>query len=76
MAGVKFEKGSKEWEMFMDFWKLCQKHWVPEETEEYWSTLADDIDTFYKKHKNPFARKLYWAFHKELEERMKGGTVK
>ena len=34
MAEVKFAKGSEEWQMFMDFWALCQKYWEPEETDE------------------------------------------
>ena len=76
MAEVKFEKGSEEWEMFMDFWKMCQKHWIPDETEEYWIALADDINEFYKKHKTSFAKRLYWALHQEMEQKMKDGTTK
>lgn len=71
MAGVKFEKGSKEWDMFMDFWKLCQKYWEPEETEEYWYSLVDDINSFYQKHNTSFAKKLYWSLHQELEQKLK-----
>ena len=71
MAEVKFEKGSKEWEMFMDFWKMCQKHWIPDETEEYWIALSNDINDFYKKHNTSFAKRLYWALHQEMEQKMK-----
>ena len=71
MAEVKFEKGSKEWDMFMDFWKMCQKHWIPDETEEYWIALSNDINDFYKKHKTSFAKRLYWALHQEMEQKMK-----
>lgn len=71
MAEVKFEKGSKEWEMFMDFWKMCQKHWIPDETEEYWIALSNDINDFYKKYKTSFAKRLYWALHQEMEQKMK-----
>ena len=30
-----------------------------------------DIDVFYKKYQTPFARKLYWALHQEVEEKLK-----
>ena len=35
MASVKFSKGSEEWQMFIDYWNLCQKHWQVESTDEY-----------------------------------------
>lgn len=76
MAAKRFEKGSGEWNMFMDFWKLCQQHWEPEETEEYWQKLIDDIDSFYKKYQTPFARKLYWALHQEMEEKLRKEKTK
>lgn len=74
MASVKFAKGSEEWQMFMDYWTLCQKHWIPDETEEYWQGLIDDINVFYKKYNAPFAKGLYQALHDELERKMKDGS--
>jgi hypothetical protein len=47
MASVKFDKGSEKWMMFMDFWKLCQKHWEPEDNDEYWDNLINDCDDFF-----------------------------
>lgn len=51
MASVKFNKGSEEWLMFMDFWNLCQKHWKPENNDKYWEQLTDDANEFYEKYK-------------------------
>lgn len=69
MGAQKFEKGSEEWQMFMDYWELCQKHWIPDDTDEYWQGLIDGINAFYKKHNTPFARGLYYALHCEIERR-------
>ncbi len=52
MASVRFEKGSQEWRMFQDYWKLCQKFWIPEDNEEYWEGLSQEIDLFYEKYKD------------------------
>ena len=41
MASAKFNKGSEEWMMFTDFWNLCQKYWIVENTDEYWDSLVD-----------------------------------
>ena len=71
MAAQRFEKGSEEWQMFMDFWQLCQKYYLPEETEEYWQSVIDDGNVFIKKYNTPFARGLFMAFHMEIERKMK-----
>lgn len=52
MASVKFEKGSREWYMFQDYWKLCQKFWIPEDNDNYWEEIFREIDDFYKKYKD------------------------
>ena len=79
MAAVKFSKGSEEWMMFTDFWKLCQKHWEVELTDEYWEQLIrKDATEFEQKYKSiPLARNMIKAFldtqeeeyNKKLEER-------
>jgi hypothetical protein len=50
MASVKFAKGSEEWQMFIDFWTLCQKYWIPEESDEWWENALHEIDAFAKKY--------------------------
>lgn len=49
---MKFEKGSGEWNMFRDYWKLCQKFWIPEDNDKYWKDVIRETDDFYKKYKN------------------------
>lgn len=52
MACVKFEKGSREWLMFQDYWKLCQEFWIPDDNDGYWEDLVQEIDIFYEKYKD------------------------
>lgn len=49
----KFEKGSDEWMMFQDYYKICQRHWVPEDFDNngYWDGLKNELDDFFKKYK-------------------------
>jgi hypothetical protein len=63
MASAKFNKGSEEWLMFMDFWNLCQKHWQVENKDKYWEQLTNDANEFYEKYKEiTLCRKLTMAF--------------
>lgn len=72
MASKKFNKGSEEWIMFMDFWNLCQEYWEIEDTDEYWENLVKNADIFYRKHNHRFARELAIAFVNYLEYVSKG----
>lgn len=45
-----FSKNSKERQMFVDFWNLCQKHWVPENNDKYWDEVVKDVYDFVEKH--------------------------
>ena len=68
MAEVKFSKGSEEWQMFMDYWALCQKYWEPEETDEWWEEALGKIDELSKKYGSTvFIRGLCMALVNELE---------
>ena len=49
MAAKKFLKGSEEWMMFMDFWKLCQDYWEPEDNQDYWKNSSESVMSFAKK---------------------------
>ena len=66
MAGIKFLKGSEEWQLFMDYWELCQKYWEPEEREEYWDGLLSAADRFYRKYGSQFAKDLAGKLVEEL----------
>ena len=69
MAEVKFPKGSEEWQMFMDYWGLCQKYWKPEPADEYWEALIVEMDVFYKKYGTDFAKALALSLICELERK-------
>lgn len=72
MAAQRFEKGSEEWLMFMDFWNICQKYWQPEAANSYWRDLVETANDFYEKYaKIPLAKKLALAFCNTQEERYK-----
>lgn len=59
MASVKFQKGSKEWNMFRDYWNLCQKFWIPEDSEEYWNLVLKESIEFKKKYESlPLANEI------------------
>lgn len=68
MAEVKFSKGSEEWQMFMDYWSLCQKYWKPEQSDEWWDEAMKEIDSFSKKYGSTvFVRGLCLALMKKLD---------
>lgn len=70
MAGARFEKGSEEWMMFMDFWQLCQKYWIPEKDDKYWDDFAEELRLFDKKFSEiPMARHLAFAILNFMEEK-------
>ncbi len=52
MAAVKFQKGSEEWMMFMDYWALCQNFWIAENNDAYWQDFIDASNKFVEKYKN------------------------
>ena len=72
MAAIKFNKGSEEWLMFMDYWNLCQNNWGIENNNEYWLNLINATDDFIQKYKGSiFAKKIAIAFLDAQEERRK-----
>lgn len=72
MASVDFEKSSREYVMFKDFWSLMKKYWIPENNDSYWEELISDTDQFAKRYGNEvFARDLAMALIGELERKAK-----
>ncbi len=71
MSEVKFEKGSEEWNMFNEFWKMCQTYWIPQDGDEYWNQLTRSAKDFYKKYNSPFAMKLSILLLEECERKDK-----
>lgn len=71
MAKQKIMKGSEEWQMFQDYWNLCQELWIPEESDDYWDKVLESVDKFYKKYGTIFAKHLSIALENTLDERWK-----
>lgn len=71
MGSVKLLKGSEEFEMFQDYWKMMQSVWSVENTKEYWEKAVEDIDRFYRKYQTEFSKELALALANELERKAK-----
>lgn len=65
---VKLQKGSEEWNLFMDFWELTQGVWGVEDTETYWQGVRSAVEAFTKKY-GAFGIDLSVALMKELKRR-------
>lgn len=50
------EKGTDEYMLFIDFWNLCKKYWVLNDTDEWWDAVIRDVNSFYEKYKNTGSR--------------------
>ena len=45
--------------MFRDYWNLCQKFWIPEDSEEYWNLVLKESIEFKKKYESlPLANEI------------------
>ena len=72
MASKRFSNGSDEWFMFTTFWKLCQEHWVPESSEQYWQKVIDDCHMFNETFKDVgLSQQLTMALIEYLESKNK-----
>ena len=79
MATTKFEKNSKEWKMFKDFYQLCETFWEPEGSDDYWEELILEQGNFCRAYAE-IARgmDLTTAFVNTQERRLKaqnGGKI-
>lgn len=71
MGTVKLQKGTEEFEMFRDYWKMLEENWGVEDSEVYWNKVIEDTDAFYRKYKTEFSKELALALITELERRAK-----
>jgi len=71
MAALKFEKGSDKWNMFMEYWRICQSYWIPEESDEWWQEIINIVNEFSKKYGKDdlFVRGLCNSFMDGLKQR-------
>lgn len=72
MAEFKFQKGTEEWLMFMDYWNLCQRHWIVEKADDYWEQLIRETNVFIAKYENiELAKNMALAFMNTQEQKLK-----
>lgn len=69
MAAVKFPKGSEEWMMFGDLYKLMQDYWEPEDTDEYWTSLVSATKEFHNKYQTEVSKELALAIVIAMEKK-------
>lgn len=73
MSGVKFEKGSKEFCFFREFWNLVQEYYIPEDTDEYWQSLDDNANELAEKYDDKFFDSLIIAFVTAMSNKLYEG---
>lgn len=71
MSAIKLQKGTEEFEMFRDYWKMLEENWGVEDSEVYWTKVIEDTDTFYRKYETEFSKELALALINELERKAK-----
>ena len=76
MGSVKLLKGSEEFEMFQDYWKMMQSVWSVENTKEYWEKVVEDTDRFYRKYQTEFSKELALALANELERKANEAMIR
>lgn len=74
MGSKRFENGTRERQMFQDFWQLCQKFWVVEDRDAYWKEALEGTREFNDRYKgDAFAEEVSVAFLRSLERRQGEG---
>ena len=73
MPNTKFEKNSQEWNMFKDYYRLCEQYWQIEQgNDEYWENFVKDIEDFHKKYESiSLSKRIVLALVEDLEEKSK-----
>lgn len=71
MSAIKLQKGTEEFEMFRDYWKMLEENWGVEDSEAYWNKVIEDTDAFYRKYETEFSKELALALINELERKAK-----
>ena len=71
MSAIKLQKGTEEFEMFRDYWKMLEENWGVEDSEAYWNKVIEDTDAFYRKYETEFSKALALALINELERKEK-----
>ena len=69
MSAIKLQKGTEEFEMFRDYWKMLEENWGVEDSDAYWDKVIGDTDAFYRKYGTEFSKELALALINELERK-------
>ena len=51
MASAKIEKGSEEWQVFMDYWQFIQKYYSPDNDDSWWDEVVKAGESLINKYK-------------------------
>ena len=70
------KKGDMEYDLFNDYWKIVKEYNIPEDADEYWESLINAVNAFYKKYDSQYARDLVLAFMASRETMWKNGLKK
>ena len=73
MGGVKFEKGSQEFQFFAEFWGMVQKYYIPEDKDEYWESLDKDANDLANKYDDKLFDSLIISFVTEMAKKLEEG---
>ena len=59
-----FKKGSLERAFFSEFYELCEKYWVPEDSDDYWRSMIRDTEALNEKYKKlqPLSKEIIVGF--------------
>lgn len=57
-----FSVRSVNYQVFVEFWAISQKYWIPEDDEEYWNDLFRDACEFRIKYQKQVSLAYYLAF--------------
>lgn len=68
MAAGGLKKGTEDYMMFEEFWNLCKKYWIPEQSDAYWEAVAEDFSKFHKKYNTPYSKHFALAALNALDE--------
>jgi len=69
MASKRIEKGMTEFEMYREFWMICQKHYIPEpDNDEYHEEVLRDVKSFTDKYNTPWGRALGSAVIRAVQD--------
>lgn len=64
-------KGTDEFQMHADYFRLCEDFAIPEESDEYWESLIKAIDNFTKQYPFPLAQQMCFALTQAKEAELK-----